>query len=217
MKGKKTKIRSKNLVKIAQPKIKAVNSLGNTSNFVKRYIQGYEEVAKLSRLCKKQGLRVVLTQGSFDLIHIGHARYLEHAKSKGDFLIVGTDNDEKIKARKGPERPIVPQEERLEMLTHLRPVDAVFLKDVGDPKWHLIKNVKPDVLIATRETYSPDEIKELKKYCGEVCVLEPMATTSTSAKIRLLQIGVIGKLSKTLTPKIVATIEGVMEEFARGK
>jgi D-beta-D-heptose 7-phosphate kinase/D-beta-D-heptose 1-phosphate adenosyltransferase len=138
---------------------------------------------------------------------------LREAKKHGDLLVVGIDSDEKIKHRKGPERPVVPQEERIEMLTHLRYVDLVFLKELKDPKWSLIKAISPDVLIATKETYNKKQIKELKKYCGEVKVLEPMATTSTSAKIRRLQIGTAKKLGQALTPKILKTIQEVLEDI----
>lgn len=156
---------------------------------------------------KTLGVKIVLTQGSYDLVHIGHARYLEAAKKKGDILIVGVDDDDKIRARKGPERPIVPEEERLEMVLHLRPVDIVVLKRLKDPKWHLIKTIRPDVLIATKETYTKKELAELKKYCGKIIVLERMATTSTSAKIRHLQITTANKLERALTPKLVHAIQ----------
>lgn len=162
--------------------------------------------------CKGLGLKVVLTQGSWDMIHIGHARYMQEAKKYGDLLVVGVDSDEKIKSRKGPERPIVPQDERMEMVTHLRHVDLVALKELHDPKWHMIKLVCPDVLIATkRQGYSKAELKELKKYCGKVVMLESQATTSTSAKIRSMQINTAKKLERSLTPKLLKAIEEAME------
>ena len=160
--------------------------------------------------CKGLGLRIVLTQGSWDLIHIGHARYFEQAKRHGDLLVVGVDSDEKIRDRKGPERPIVPENERLEMVTQIRHVDLVTLKELHVPKWDLIKLVQPDVLVATKETYSKKELQDLKKYCGEIVVLEPQATTSTSAKIRLMQINTAKKLQRNLTPKLLKAIEDVI-------
>lgn len=175
-----------------------------------RIISDYKKVKTLIDHCKGLGLKVVLTQGTFDMIHVGHGRYLMEAKKHGDLLIVGVDSDKKVKHRKGPERPVVPQEERLEMLTHLRYVDIVFLKELNDPKWGLIKTINPDILIATKQTYDKKQLNELKKYCGKVVVLEPRATTSTSAKIRLLQIGTAKKLGQTLTPKIMKVIEEVL-------
>ena len=121
------------------------------------------------------------------------------------------DSDEKIRSRKGPERPIVPQEERMEMITHLKHVDLVALKELHDPKWHMIKLVSPDVLIATkRQGYTKTELKELKKYCGEIVMLESQATTSTSAKIRAMQINTAKKLQLNLTPKLLKAIEDVI-------
>ena len=77
------------------------------------------------------GQTVVLTSGSFDILHEGHSLYLEAAREAGDFLIVGVDSDEKVRARKGPSRPAVPEEERLRMVTHQRGVGLVTLKPVG--------------------------------------------------------------------------------------
>ena len=111
--------------------------------------------------------------------------YLEAARQFGDFLIVGLDSDEKIRARKGENRPVVPQMERLRMVTHQRGVGLVTLKHPHDQRWALIKTIRPDVLVATADTYSRDEISELEEhYCGRVEVLERMATVSTSARLR---------------------------------
>jgi len=190
---------------------RGIFSLG--SNFNQRYISDYKKLAKLIEHCKGLGLRVVLTQGTYDMLHIGHARYFEEAKKHGDVLVVGVDSDEKVRARKGPERPVVPENERLEMVAHLRPVDVVVLKALKAPRWQLIKMVKPDVLIATKQTYTKAEIVELHKICGKVIALEPMATTSTSAKIRKLQINTAKSFGATLTPKIIRAIEEVLEKI----
>src|SRR3990172_13253414 len=119
----------------------------------------YQAVAQFVKKLRQQKKKIVLTQGSFDMLHIGHARYCREAKKHGDVLIVGVDSDEKIRARKGEGRPIVPQAERLEMLAHLEYVDLVVLKKLAAPKWELIKIVQPDVLIATKETYNKDQLK----------------------------------------------------------
>jgi rfaE bifunctional protein nucleotidyltransferase chain/domain len=162
---------------------------------------------------RQQGKKIVLTQGVFDLVHIGHARYCAEAKKYGDVLIVGVDSDEKVKARKGPDRPVVPQEERLEMLTYLRSVDLVVLKELAAPKWQLIKMIHPDILVATRDTYTAAHLEELEQYCEKVVVLEPMATTSTSAKIRRMQIGMAKKIGETLSNKLILTIEDALREL----
>lgn len=173
----------------------------------------YDQIPELVARYRKQQKTIVLTQGSFDMLHIGHCRYLAEAKRHGDVLIVGVDSDDKIKKRKGPDRPVVPQEERLEMLTYIKPVDAVVLKNVSEPKWELIKLIQPDVLIATTETYTTEQIKQLHDCCGKVIVLDPMATTSTSAKIRLVQMGAAKKMTKTISNKLIKALEEALDEL----
>lgn len=185
-------------------------------NAEQKIILEITELEKRIRKYKREKQRIVLTQGVFDLVHIGHARYCEEAKKYGDVLIVGVDSDEKVRTRKGPDRPVVPQEERLEMLTYLRSVDLVFLKEMNEMKFNLIKTVSPEVLVVTRENYDaykPEQIAELQEFCGEIVVMEPQATTSTSAKIRLLQMGAAKKISTTLSEKLIKTIEEVLVEL----
>jgi rfaE bifunctional protein nucleotidyltransferase chain/domain len=163
----------------------------DASNFELRFVESYDQVETIVGALKTLGLRVVLTSGSFDIIHEGHSMYLEAARRFGDFLIVGLDSDDKIRARKGPGRPAVPQMERLRMVTHQRGVGLVTLKHAHHPRWELIKTVGPDVLVATEDTYSPAEITELQdRYCGRVEVLERMAMVSTSARLRRIQLGI---------------------------
>ncbi|GAA3774603.1 adenylyltransferase/cytidyltransferase family protein [Streptomyces phyllanthi] len=161
------------------------------SNFEMRFVEKYERITDIVEALRVLGMRVVLTSGSFDIIHEGHSMYLEAARKFGDFLIVGLDSDEKIRLRKGRNRPAVPEMERLRMVTHQRGVGLVTLKQTEHPRWSLIEAVRPDVLVATADTYKPDEITELQKnYCGRVEVLERMATVSTSARLRRIQLGI---------------------------
>jgi D-glycero-beta-D-manno-heptose 1-phosphate adenylyltransferase len=157
----------------------------DASNFDQRFLEDYEKIETTVNALRTLGFKVVLTSGSFDIIHEGHSMYLEAARQFGDFLIVGLDSDEKIRARKGENRPVVPQMERLRMVTHQRGVGLVTLKQTSHPRWALIKAVRPDVLVATEETYTPAQIRELEAgYCGRVEVLERMGTVSTSARLR---------------------------------
>ncbi len=163
----------------------------DASNFELRFVESYSQVATIVGALKTLGLRVVLTSGSFDIIHEGHSMYLEAARRFGDFLIVGLDSDDKIRARKGPGRPAVPQMERLRMVTHQRGVGLVTLKGLEDPRWELIRTVRPDVLVATEDTYTAAEVAELQaSYCARVEVLERMAMVSTSARLRRIQLGI---------------------------
>lgn len=177
---------------------RAVSSglFADASNFELRYVPDYGRITEIVAALRVLGLRVVLTMGTFDILHEGHSMYLEAARGFGDFLIVGVDSDEKVRRRKGPRRPAVPELERLRMVTHQRGVGLVTLKHADDPRWALIRAVRPDVLVATAETYRPEEIAELEaKYCGQVKVLERMATVSTSARLRLLQLGLGERMS----------------------
>lgn len=172
---------------------------GDVSNFDVRFVRDYDRLSEMVQSLKDLGTRVVLTSGSFDMVHEGHALYLEKARSLGDLLIVGVDSDAKITERKGPDRPIVPEMERVRMLTHFRGVDIVTLKAPDKERWKLIKMVIPDVLVATVDTYSEADIALLEDgYCGQVEVLERQATTTTTARLRLLQFGLADKVSASL-------------------
>jgi D-beta-D-heptose 7-phosphate kinase/D-beta-D-heptose 1-phosphate adenosyltransferase len=164
----------------------------DASNFELRYVPDLDRLADISAALKTLGVSVVLTSGTFDLIHQGHSRYLEAARELGGFLIVGVDSDEKVRSRKqkpdGPKRPVIPQEERLLMVAHQRGVGVVTLKEQWHPKWALIEAVRPDVLVATEDTYTPEQIATLAAGpCGRVEVMARMATISTSHRIWQLQ------------------------------
>lgn len=162
---------------------------GDTTSIEHRFISDHQKLEELVVYWKKLGLRIVLTSGTFDLFHVGHAQYLEKAKSLGDLLIVGVDSDAKVKERKGPHRPIVPEMERVQILSHCRHADVITLKGVNDPPNHLIQLVRPDVLVVSKSTGFEEEVVDEKaQYCGEIVVLEPQSETSTTAKIRLIQI-----------------------------
>lgn len=159
---------------------------GPGSNLSERVVRDYGTIKKKVTALQMLSMKLVLTAGTFDLFHEGHSRYLEAAKTHGDVLIVGVDNDEKVRVRKGKNRPFDSEDSRMEVLCHCRHVDLVFLKKWGDPKWELIKTVRPDTLIATKETYNEEQLEALKEFCGQVVVLEPQAATSTTSKIRIL-------------------------------
>jgi rfaE bifunctional protein nucleotidyltransferase chain/domain len=104
-----------------------------------------DALALVARL-RDAGKTVVFTNGVFDLLHPGHLRYLQHARTLGDALIVGMNSDGSVRAIKGPDRPINPQHERAEVLAALACVDAVVIFDEDTPH-HVIAAVRPDVLV----------------------------------------------------------------------
>lgn len=186
--------------------------LDPATNFENRYIPDPETLASVVDMLKENGYKIVLTQGVYDLIHEGHALYLEKAKSFGDILIVGVDSDELTRKRKGPDRPIVPQNERLKMLVQLRHVDLVTLRDTNYDIGDLIRTVKPDVLVVSESTkdFTKNEAEEsYKGLCKEIVCLPPQAVTTTTARIRNLTIEGANKLAtevKKLTEDFIDNI-----------
>ena len=177
--------------------------------FEDRLIDSLEHLAELIAHLKGIGLRIVLTSGSFDLVHLGHVKYLAKAKQLGDVLVVGVDSDAKIQARKGPDRPLVPERERLEMLAHQRPVDVLFLKGPDEERWGLIKAVSPDVLVLTEDhSYSDEELEELGTICASVEVLERQASVTTSERIRQLYM----HLGERLGPQLAKVLPNLIDE-----
>ena len=94
----------------------------------------------------RQGKRVVFTNGVFDILHPGHVRYLQTARSHGDALIVAINSDRSVRAIKGPERPVNPEAERAEVITALACVDAAVVFDEDTPH-DIIAAIQPDVLV----------------------------------------------------------------------
>ncbi len=105
---------------------------------------------------RREGARVVFTNGCFDLLHPGHVTYLEAARNLGDLLVVGLNSDASVRRLKGPRRPVCPQEDRAVVLAGLRSVDFVTVFDEDTPLG-LIRAVRPDVLVKGGD-WSPDQI-----------------------------------------------------------
>ena len=105
---------------------------------------------------KQAGRRIVFTNGCFDILHVGHVRYLKSAKALGGALIVGLNSDKSVKRIKGDKRPIVPERERAEVLSSIRFVDYVVLFDEPDP-YNTIAAIKPDILVKGGD-WSPENI-----------------------------------------------------------
>jgi D-glycero-beta-D-manno-heptose 1-phosphate adenylyltransferase len=104
------------------------------------------DVLKIRERLKREGKKVVFTNGVFDIVHRGHVEYLTKAKALGDVLLVGMNTDASVQRLKGPQRPVVSQDDRAFVLAALRVVDYVCLFDEDTP-YNLIKAVVPDVLV----------------------------------------------------------------------
>ena len=105
-----------------------------------------EALKETVRSLKEGGNKIVFTNGCFELLHIGHVQYLQAARAEGDVLVVGMNSDHSVRQIKGPRRPVVPENERAEVLASLACVDFVSLFDEPDPL-AIISSLLPDVLV----------------------------------------------------------------------
>lgn len=133
---------------------------------------------------RAQGLTVALANGVFDLLHVGHVRYLEAAKLLADRLVVAVNSDASTRAYKGPNRPVIPESERAELLRALRCTDLVLLFEETDVRT-VIRALKPDVHVKGTD-YTPESIPEraeVEAYGGRVAVAGDPKNHSTTALI----------------------------------
>ncbi|HEU4711585.1 MAG TPA: D-glycero-beta-D-manno-heptose 1-phosphate adenylyltransferase [Pyrinomonadaceae bacterium] len=146
-----------------------------------------EMLAERARL-RAAGARLVFTNGVFDLLHVGHVRYLAQARALGDALVVAINSDRSVRELKGPSRPVFEQDERAEILANLRVVDYVCIFDNDSPR-SLISQLLPDVLVKGGD-YQLDEIhgrEEVEAAGGKVISLpfvDGASTTSLIARMK---------------------------------
>ena len=150
---------------------------------MKNKIEDRKDLKKVVERLKKEGKRVVFTNGCFDLIHVGHTRYLEEAKKLGDILIVAVNSDQSVRTIKGKKRPIIPEEERAEVLSALQCVDFVVIFHEPDPL-NIISLLKPDVLVKGGD-WSEDAIigREVVESIGGKVVRIPEIKGASSSSI----------------------------------
>jgi rfaE bifunctional protein nucleotidyltransferase chain/domain len=130
------------------------------------------EAGRLAERLRAEGRRIVLANGCFDLLHVGHVRYLDAARRLGDVLFVGVNGDAAVARLKGPGRPLMPAAERVELLSALRAVDHVVVFD-DDTADALIAAIRPDVH-AKGTDYTPDSVPEretVRAYGGRVAIV----------------------------------------------
>lgn len=146
------------------------------------------EATALVRDVHAAGKRVVFTNGVFDLLHVGHVRYLEQARALGDLLVVGLNSDASARAIKGDARPLLPAEERAELVAALRCVDAVVVFDEPTADGTL-EALKPDVYVKGGDyaEHGPPEAPTVERYGGAVQTLQLVAGRSTSGLIDLIR------------------------------
>jgi rfaE bifunctional protein nucleotidyltransferase chain/domain len=146
------------------------------------------EVVEQRERWRAEGKTVALANGVFDLIHVGHVRYLEGAKELADCLVVAVNSDASTRAYKGPGRPHIPEGERAEMVAALACTDRVLVFDEPNVR-NIIRALKPDVHVKGTD-YTPDTIPEgdeVRAYGGRVAVAGDPKNHSTTELAQRLQ------------------------------
>lgn len=170
----------------------------------KKRLVPQSDLMNLHEKLKDKGKKIVFTAGSWDLIHVGQCRYLEQAKAYGDILVVGVSGNDAIRKVKGPNKPILDEKIRAEVLTYLRPVDFVTIlpEPSCQPSLGLLR---PDIYITVKEDWTDNykeskEYKTVTKYGGEVKVVDRQSTAISTTKIIQRAIGGhLGEVFKDFT------------------
>lgn len=153
-----------------------------------KVLSGISEAAAVADRLRRTGKRVVFTNGCFDIIHVGHARCLEEARSLGDYLFVGVNSDDSVRTIKGEGRPVTPEEERLEVLSALEAVDFVFTFD-GATADEVILAIKPDIH-AKGTDYTEETVPErdsVLSYGGRIAIVGDPKGHSTRDILKRLE------------------------------
>ena len=148
-------------------------------------ILGREELKRRVAQWRGAGESIVLGNGNFDLLHVGHVRYLRGAKALGGKLVVAINSDESVRALKGEGRPVMPAEERAEIVAALSDVDAVVIFPELDVR-ALIRELRPDIQ-AKGTDYTVDSVPErdaVAEYGGRVAIVGDAKDHSTSEILR---------------------------------
>ncbi|MFH1980527.1 MAG: D-glycero-beta-D-manno-heptose 1-phosphate adenylyltransferase [Pseudomonadota bacterium] len=151
----------------------------------------FERIAAVAEGLREKGSRIVFTNGCFDLLHIGHIRYLSAARDCGDCLVVGLNADESVHRIKGPERPVTPEDQRAEVLAALSCVDFITVFSEDTPK-RLIAAVRPHVLVkgadwAEADIVGADIVRADGGDVVRIPVVKDVSTTGIIARIRSAQ------------------------------
>jgi rfaE bifunctional protein nucleotidyltransferase chain/domain len=146
-------------------------------------ILNWDDLRKVIERRKSEGRKIVFTNGCFDIIHIGHIRYLKEAKLLGDILVVGLNSDRSVSVLK-PDRPVNPQDQRAEVLSSLEMVDYVALFDEETP-YALIQLIQPDVLVKGGDWKKEDIVgSDIAKETLSLPYIQGVSTTGIIERIR---------------------------------
>lgn len=170
-----------------------------------------EDLKPLGEYYRNRKKTMVFTQGTFDMVHLGHAMYLHLGRSLGDVLFVGLNSDVSVKKYKGPNRPILPQSFRLQVLSFLEPVDYIILFD-SLTTTHIVKELKPDIYFCAEGTWDDgtyledrEEVVAVKEYGGKT-VWSPRQAPNLSTT------DIVKKIEAATTKGVLADLAKIAEE-----
>lgn len=150
-------------------------------------LSSLEDVRRHVEAARARGLSIALANGAFDLLHVGHVRYLEGARALADVLVVAVNSDGSVRASKGPERPVVPDHERAELVAALACTDHVLIFEEPDVR-AIIRTLRPDVHVKGTD-YSAQTVPErdeVERYGGRVAIAGDPKDHSTTALAKRL-------------------------------
>jgi D-beta-D-heptose 7-phosphate kinase/D-beta-D-heptose 1-phosphate adenosyltransferase len=144
-------------------------------------IYSREELKKIIDRLRKEGKKIIFTNGCFDILHVGHTRYLEEAKKQGDVLVLGLNSDDSVRSIKGQKRPVIPENERADVVAALESVDFVTIFPELTPL-ELIEYLKPDVIVKGGDWKEEQVVgrKSLEKWGGRVIIIPEIKGSSTT-------------------------------------
>ena len=159
-------------------------------------IKTREELKQVIQQVQSEGKKVVTTNGCFDVLHVGHLRYLQSAKQLGDILIVAINSDDSVRTIKGEKRPLVPEDERAELLAGLECVDYVMIFPELNPKSFLIE-LRPNIHVKGGD-YTPDRVieRETVESIGAELYLLPGAEGKSTTNLIEIIIERYGKVKR---------------------
>jgi rfaE bifunctional protein nucleotidyltransferase chain/domain len=158
-------------------------------------IKTLEEIVQLRARFRELGKKLVFANGCFDILHVGHVRYLNQARSLGDVLVVGINSDRSVREIKGDSRPIVSESERAEVLAALASVDLVFIFDDPTPK-RVIDAIVPDVLVKGADWDITEIVgRDTVESAGGVVLNVPLVEGSSTTELIRKVLDRFGKIS----------------------
>ncbi len=188
--------------------------------FEDRFIPDHEELIEILEDLRTRGCIIVFTTGVWDLFHIGHGDYIHKGRMEAMklypdaehvIMVVGVDTDALTKERKGPQRPIVPEDERCRVLSHLRSADIITLQFTLNQLYSI---VAPHVQVVSTSTKDlPPDLQVARGYCEHIVNLPPQAETSTSARVRRLALDGSIKTLERVSKKLIGAIEEARDEL----